>query len=79
MRLDGRLGALQERQFRLLWAGQAVSAFGDGLYPVALAFAVVGLTGSAADLGYVFMAVLTRASCSYSAAASGPTGSRATG
>lgn len=58
MRLDGRLGALQERQFRLLWAGQAVSAFGDGLYPVALAFAVVELTGSAADLGFVFMAVL---------------------
>jgi MFS family permease len=58
MRLTGRLGALQERQFRLLWAGQAVSAFGDGLYPVALAFAVVELTGSAADLGLVFMAVL---------------------
>ena len=58
MRLDGRLGALQEKQFRLLWTGQAVSAFGDGLYPVALAFAVVELTGSAADLGLVFMAVL---------------------
>ena len=58
MRLTGRLGALQEKQFRLLWAGQAVSAFGDGLYPVALAFAVVELTGSAADLGLVFMAVL---------------------
>jgi MFS family permease len=58
MRLTGRLGALEEKQFRLLWAGQAVSAFGDGLYPVALAFAVVELTGSAADLGLVFMAVL---------------------
>src|SRR5690349_6565189 len=58
MRLDGRLGALEERQFRLLWTGQAVSAFGDGLYPVALAFAVVRLSGSAADLGLVFMAVL---------------------
>ena len=58
MQLTGRLGALQEKQFRLLWAGQAVSAFGDGLYPVALAFAVVELTGSAADLGLVFMAVL---------------------
>ena len=58
MRLAGRLGALQERQFRLLWAGQAVSAFGDGLYPVALAFAVVRLTGSATDLGLVFTAVL---------------------
>jgi MFS family permease len=58
MRLTRRLGALEERQFRLLWAGQAVSAFGDGLYPVALAFAVVELTGSVADLGLVFMAVL---------------------
>ncbi len=58
MRLAGRLGALEERQFRLLWMGQAVSAFGDGLYPVALAFAVVRLTGSAADLGLVFAAVL---------------------
>jgi MFS family permease len=58
MRLTSRLGALQERQFRLLWAGQAVSAFGDGLYPVALAFAVVELTGEPEDLGLVFMAVL---------------------
>src|SRR5262249_54121915 len=57
-RFTCRFGALQEKQFRLLWAGQAVSAFGDGLYPVALAFAVVELTGSAADLGLVFMAVL---------------------
>jgi MFS family permease len=58
MRLKSRLGALQERQFRLLWAGQAVSALGDGLYPVALAFAVVELTGEPEDLGLVFMAVL---------------------
>ncbi len=58
MRLAGRLGALQERQFRLLWAGQAVSAFGDGLFPIALAFAVIELTGSPGDLGIVFMAVL---------------------
>jgi MFS family permease len=58
MRFAGRLGALQERQFRLLWAGQAVSAFGDGLFPIALAFAVVELTGEPGDLGLVFMAVL---------------------
>jgi len=58
MRLVGRLGALQERQFRLLWAGQAVSAFGDGLFPIALAFAVLELTGSPGDLGIVFTAVL---------------------
>jgi MFS family permease len=58
MRLAGRFGALEERQFRLLWAGQAVSAFGDGLFPIALAFAVVELTGKPGDLGFVFMAVL---------------------
>jgi len=58
MRFAGRLETLQERQFRLLWAAQAVSAFGDGLFPIALAFAVVELTGSAGDLGIVFAAVL---------------------
>ena len=52
------LGALGERQFRLLWAGRTASAFGDGLFPVALAFAVVGLSGSAEDLGLVFTALL---------------------
>ena len=34
-------GALKERQFRLLWLGQATSTLGDGLVPVALAFAVI--------------------------------------
>ena len=34
-------GALRERQFRLLWLGQATSTLGDGLVPVALAFAVI--------------------------------------
>jgi MFS family permease len=47
------LGALQEREFRLLWLGQTSSAVGDSLVPVALAFAVLGLSGSARDLGLV--------------------------
>jgi MFS family permease len=34
-------GALKERQFRLLWLGQATSTLGDGLVPVALSFAVI--------------------------------------
>jgi len=34
-------GALRERRFRLLWLGQATSTLGDGLVPVALAFAVI--------------------------------------
>lgn len=56
MRLPRRVGPLHEREFRLLYAGQAVSLLGDALVPVALAFAVLDLTGSPADLGYVFAA-----------------------
>jgi MFS family permease len=41
MRADELFGALKERQFRLLWLGQATSTLGDGLVPVALAFAVI--------------------------------------
>ena len=49
--------ALRERQFRLLWLGQSISALGDALVPLALTFAVLDLTGSAADLGLVFAAM----------------------
>ncbi len=50
-------GALKERQFRLLWLGQATSTLGDGLVPVALSFAVIGtLNGSATALGIVLAA-----------------------
>jgi MFS family permease len=52
--LVGRLGALQERDFRLFFIGQTTSLLGDGMVPVALAFAVLDLThNSVADLGYV--------------------------
>ena len=56
MRAAGRLGALQEPQFRLLWLGRTASAIGDALIPVALAFAVIEETGSATDLGLVMSA-----------------------
>ena len=50
-------GVLRERQFRLLWLGQATSTLGDGLVPVALAFAVIQtLNGSATALGIVLAA-----------------------
>lgn len=52
----GRLGALAEPQFRLLWIGQTASAAGDALIPVAVAFAVLGIGGTATDLGIVFAA-----------------------
>lgn len=50
------LDALRERQFRLLFTGQLVSLLGDSFTGIALAFAVLDLTGSATDLGYVFAA-----------------------
>ena len=50
------LGALGERQFRLLYAGQVVSVLGDGLLGVTLAFAVLGTSDSASDLGLVLAA-----------------------
>lgn len=56
MRAWLRRGAFGERNFRLLWLGQATSALGDRIAPVALAFAVLDLTGSATDLGYVLAA-----------------------
>jgi MFS family permease len=48
--------ALSERPFRMLWLGQTGSAIGDALVGVALAFAVLEVGGTAADLGIVFAA-----------------------
>jgi MFS family permease len=54
---DGRLrpllGPLTERRFALLFAGRTTSMLGGALAPVALAWAVIHLTGSPADLGLV--------------------------
>jgi hypothetical protein len=44
-------GAFSQTPFRFLFAGRAVSAVGDRLMPVALAFAVLDLTDSPGDLG----------------------------
>jgi MFS family permease len=56
MRVRRPWGALSEREFRLLFVGQLTSAFGDRLVPIAIAFAVLDLTGSVTDLGYVLAA-----------------------
>ena len=53
MRLPTSLSPLAERNFRLLWIGQAVSAIGDAMVPVALAFATLSVTRSAGALGLV--------------------------
>lgn len=44
---------LRHRDFRLLFLGRVVSLAGSAMAPVALAFAVLGLGGSATDLGLV--------------------------
>jgi MFS family permease len=47
---------LRAPEFRKLYVGQSVSALGDGIVPVALAFAVLRLGGSPRDLGLVLAA-----------------------
>ncbi|MBA2294779.1 MAG: MFS transporter [Actinobacteria bacterium] len=54
--LGPALGILRDRQFRLLFLGRTVSLFGSAFAPIALAFAVLDLTGSASDLGLVVAA-----------------------
>jgi MFS family permease len=48
---------LRERNFRLLWAGSAISLLGDQFYLVALPWVVLTLTGSAVAVGTILMAV----------------------
>ncbi|WP_285618348.1 MFS transporter [Actinoallomurus iriomotensis] len=47
---------LAARRFRMLFFGRLVSFLGNAMAPVALAFAVLDLTGSASDLGIVLAA-----------------------
>jgi MFS family permease len=54
--LRGRLGALAERNFRLVFSSTTISALGDGVTTVALAFAVLHISGSATSLGLVIAA-----------------------
>jgi MFS family permease len=50
------LTPFRERPFRLLFASRSVSVLGDNVAPIALAFAVLGIGGSATDLGFVLAA-----------------------
>jgi len=43
----------RQREFRLLFAGRTISLVGSAIAPVALAFAVLDLTGSKTDLGLI--------------------------
>ena len=47
------LAPLREREFRLLFGGRVVSFAGSAMAPIALAFGVLELGGSAGDLGLV--------------------------
>jgi Transmembrane secretion effector len=51
--LRGRLGALAERNFRLVFTSTTISALGDGVSTIALAFAVLQISNSATALGAV--------------------------
>jgi len=58
MPLSPSFAPLAERDFRLLFAAQAVSLLGSWMTPVALAFAVLELTDSPTKLGIVLGAEL---------------------
>jgi MFS family permease len=53
VRLPDRLGALGERNYRLLFTGQALSQLGDQMTPVAISFAVLDQGGTARQIGLV--------------------------
>jgi MFS family permease len=54
--LTEALAPLRHREFRLLFLGRATAILGNAIAPVALAFAVLDLTGSKTDLGLVLAA-----------------------
>jgi MFS family permease len=54
--LHESLTPFRERPFRLLFASRSASVLGDNVAPIALAFAVLGIGGSATDLGFVLAA-----------------------
>jgi MFS family permease len=56
MRLRRAVGALAERNFRLLFASSTISGLGDGISIVALVFAVLQVSDSAIALGLVIAA-----------------------
>jgi MFS family permease len=50
------LAPLRERSFRLMWLAHSTSVIGDQIAPIAVAFAVLDLTGSPSDLGLALAA-----------------------
>ena len=56
MRLEGRLGALAERNYRLFFSSTTISALGDGVAQIALVFAILDISNSPASIGIVLAA-----------------------
>ena len=61
--MNGFLGLLRHRDYRLLVSGATVSSLGGSIAPVALAFAVLDLGGSATDLAWLNDLELARLVC----------------
>jgi predicted MFS family arabinose efflux permease len=59
VRLPDRFRVLEERDFRLFYAGNAISLLGDYMLPVALSFAVLERYDDAGSLGLVLTAFST--------------------
>jgi MFS family permease len=56
MTFKDSLAPLRSARFRWFFAGRTLSLFGNAMVPIALAFAVLDLTGEASDLGLVLAA-----------------------
>ena len=67
------LRALDARDFRLLWASEAISVVGDQFHFVALSWLVISLTGRASRWAPCSSRSPCRARCSSSRSASWPT------
>jgi MFS family permease len=62
------LGSLADQSFRLLWLAATTSSVGSAFVPVALAFAVLGIGGTATSLGLVLLAGTVAGLASYQVA-----------
>jgi MFS family permease len=65
----GRLGALAERNFRLVFSSTTVSAFGDGVSTIALAFAILDISHNSATAVGVVIACRQTAAAAITVAA----------
>ena len=68
MNRSALLGPLAGRQFRLLWLAATTSAVGSAFVPVAMAFAVLRVGGSATSLGVVLLVGTVAGLASYQVA-----------